>query len=89
MTTHPALTKAGEQYAKAYSTHHRTKALPEALEFYRGVMTAHPETPEAGYSRSQINNIVNSVVPEQTLLDAHVALAQFALRAGPKAKSTG
>ena len=41
----------------------------------RGVVTAHPNTQEAGYSRAQIQNIVNSLVPNQELLDVQVELA--------------
>jgi hypothetical protein len=38
-------------------------------------MDAHPETQEAEYSRSQIQNIVSTVVPNQELFDAQVELA--------------
>jgi hypothetical protein len=68
-------TQAGKQYAAAYATHYTTKDLHEALELYRDVMAAHPNTQEAEYSRSQILNIVNAVVPKQELFDAQVDLA--------------
>ena len=73
------LTEAGQQYAEAYAAHYTTKDLREALKLYRGVMAAHPKTPEAEYSRSQIQNIVNSVVSKQELFDAQVdsVLARF------------
>ncbi|MEJ2240223.1 MAG: hypothetical protein P8X82_18185 [Gemmatimonadales bacterium] len=67
--------EAGQQYAAAYAAHYTTKDLREALRLYRGVMAAHPNTQEAGYSQSQIQNIVNAVVPRQELLDAQVDLA--------------
>jgi len=67
-------TAAGRQYAAAHAAHYATKDLHEALDLYRGVMVAHPSTPEAGYSRTQIDNIVKSVVPEEDLLAAHIAL---------------
>jgi hypothetical protein len=38
-------------------------------------MASHPGTQEAGYSRAQVQNIINTVVPEQELLDAQVELA--------------
>ncbi len=38
-------------------------------------MASHPGDQEAGYSRTQIQNIINTVVPQQELLDAHVELA--------------
>jgi hypothetical protein len=55
--------------------HYKAKDLREALHLYRAVMAAHPGTQEAGYSRSQIDNIVKAVVPEQALMDAEVKLA--------------
>ena len=67
--------EAGRQYAAAYAAHYTTKDLREALRLYRDVMAAHPNTQEAGYSQSQIRNIVNAVVPRQELLDAQVDLA--------------
>ncbi len=68
-------TKAGQQYAAAHVAHYKTKDLHEALGLYKGVMTAHPDTPEAGYSRSQMQNIVNAVVPKSELLELQVKLA--------------
>jgi len=78
-------TEAGQQYAVAYAAHYTTKDLPEALELYKGVMAAHPNTREAEYSRSQIQNIVNAVVPKQEIFDAQVdlALAHFEHRDQP------
>ena len=66
---------AAQQYAAAYAAHYTTKNLREALRLYRGVMAAQPNTQEAGYSQSQIQNIVKAVVPRQELLDAQVNLA--------------
>jgi hypothetical protein len=66
---------AGEQYAAAYAKHYSKGDLRGALELYRGVMAAHPDTPEARHSRTQIQNIVNAVVPMQELLDAQFGLA--------------
>jgi len=60
------LTEAGKQYAEA---------LHEALKLYKAIMAEHPNTKEAEYSRTQIQNIVQSVVPKQRLLDAQVELA--------------
>jgi hypothetical protein len=68
-------TEAGEQYAAAHAAHYTEKNLHRALELYKGIVTAHPDAPEAGYSHSQIKNIVNTVVPKQDLLDAQVELA--------------
>ena len=69
------LTEAGKQYAAAHAAHYVTKDLQKAIELYKGVIAAHPNTPEAGYCHAQIQNIVKSVVPQQELLDAQATLA--------------
>jgi len=74
MKNNTAPTEAGQQYAAAHEAHYTTKDLHEALGLYKGVMAAHPNSQEAEYSRTQIQNIVKSVVPEQELLDAEVEL---------------
>ena len=70
---------AGKLYAAAYAAHYAAKDFRAALPIYRKVMATHPDTPEAGYSRSQIQHIANAVVPKQKLLDAQVdvVLAYF------------
>jgi hypothetical protein len=82
MRNDTGFTEAGQQYATAYAAHYTTKDLHEALELYKGVMAAHPNTREAEYSRSQIQNIVNAVVPKQELFDAQVDLALAHLEHG-------
>jgi len=74
------LTNAGKQYAVAHAAHYTMKDLHEAIGLYRDIMTAYPNDPEAGYSRAQIQNIVNAVVPKQELLDAQVELALALLK---------
>ena len=71
-----AITEAGQQYAAAHAMHYKTKALHKALGLYEGVMAAHPDSHEAEYSRTQIQNIAKSVVPKQELLDAEMAMAR-------------
>lgn len=82
MRNDTGLTEAGQQYAAAHAAHYATKDLNEALRLYRGVMAAHPNTQEADYSRTQIQNIVKSVVPKQELLDAQVDLVRVHLERG-------
>jgi hypothetical protein len=65
----------GRQYLAAYAAHYTTKQLLEALELYEGIIRGHPEAPEAGYARAQIQNIVQSVVPKEVLFDAQLELA--------------
>lgn len=69
------LTGANRQYAAAYAAHYTEHDLPAAMQLYKQVMTSHPSHPEAEYSRVQIQNIVNAVVPKQELLDAQMQLA--------------
>jgi hypothetical protein len=74
--------EVGRQYEAAYAAHYETKDLHEALGLYEDVIAAHPDTREAEYSRSQLLNIINSVVPRQELLDAQIALALTHLENG-------
>jgi len=76
------VTAVGQQYAAAHASHYGSKDLREALTLYKALMAAHPDTREAGYSRSQIQNIVKVVVSDQTLSDAHVDLATAHLARG-------
>jgi len=69
------LTEAGQQYAKAYDAHYTSKNMQKAFNLYGLVIAEHPDSPEAEYSRSQIQNIVNSVVPKQESADALAKLA--------------
>ena len=68
------VTQAGQDYTKAYNMHYKTKDLPKAFKLYRGIILDYPETEEAGYSLSQVKNIVNEVVPKQEVMDTLVAL---------------
>ena len=75
MSTANKRTEAGRDYAAAYAAHNTDHDLPTALQLYLKVISAHPGTKEAGYSRSQAQNIINATVPDQELLDAQVKLA--------------
>lgn len=80
MKNQTEVTKAGQQYAAAYAVHYKTKDLNEALDLYEGVMAAHPDTNEAEYSRTQIQNIAKSLVPKEELLAAEMAMARAHLK---------
>ena len=67
-------TEAGQQYTAAHEAHYTSKDLSKALKLYRVVIADHPETREAGYSWSQIQNIAGAVVPKQAIFDATVEL---------------
>jgi len=75
MRNHTTFTEAGKQYAEAYAAHYTKKNMLDALKLYKNVIDAYPDTKEAEYSRTQIQNIVQNVVPKQKLLDAQVELA--------------
>ncbi len=68
-------TMASRAYDKAHDAHYAIKDLHQALELYNGVLAEHPDTQEAEYSRTQMQNIVKSVVPTKDLLAAQVELA--------------
>jgi hypothetical protein len=68
-------TEASKHYAAAHVAHYATKDLNKALHLYREIIADHPNSPEAGYSHAQIQNIVKSVVPQLELLAAQMDLA--------------
>jgi hypothetical protein len=84
------LTESARDYAAAYAAHYTDCDLPTALQLYLKVMASHPGTKEAGYARSQAQNIINATVPDQELLDAQVelAVAHFEHEGPPDARRT-
>ena len=68
-------TETAQQYAAAYAAHYTERDLPGALRRYVNVIAAYPNEQEADFSRAQVQNIVNAVVPTQELFDAQVNLA--------------
>jgi hypothetical protein len=75
-------TESGRAYAAAHSAHYSECNLAAALQLYVELIASRPNAPEAGYSRAQIQNIVNVVVPAQELLDAQIGLARARLERG-------
>ena len=75
-------TEAGRQYASAYETHYTTKDIHKAFTLYEDIIAAHPDSKEAGYSKSQVRNIVNAVVPKKEIMDSLMELAR--IHFGPK-----
>ena len=61
--------------ARLYAAHYSERNSARALQRYVSIIDSHPTATEAGYSRTQVLDIVNAVVPEQELLDAHLKLA--------------
>ena len=68
-------TDADREYRAAYAAHYTGRDLPGALQLYMQVVASHPSAQAAGYSRSQVENIVKAVVPTQEILHAHLRLA--------------
>jgi hypothetical protein len=62
-------------YADAHAIHYSERDLPAALRSYHQLIALHPGAPEAGYARTQMRNIVKSVIPAKELLAAELALA--------------
>lgn len=82
--------EAGKLYAIAYAAHYMAQDLRQAFALYRSLMATHAGTPEAGYSRAQILNIAQAVVPREQLFDAQVDLALACFGGGepaPEARS--
>jgi hypothetical protein len=75
MSDDSARTEAAREYAAAYAAHYSERDLAMALQLYKKLMASHASAGEEGYSRTQVQNIVNAVVPEQELLDARTELA--------------
>jgi hypothetical protein len=70
-----ALTEAAREYAAAYAKHYSERDLAMALQLYRKIIASHPSARQAEYSRAQVQNIGNAVVPKQELLDVQIELA--------------
>lgn len=68
-------TDAARQYTEAYAAHYTERNIGQALQLYKKLITLRPDAPEAAYSRAQVANIVNSVVPRRELLDAQIDMA--------------
>lgn len=75
MSNKAETTEAGREYAAAYAVHYTERDLPGALRLYVNVIASYPGEKEVEFSRAQVRNIVNVVVPKQELFDAQVNLA--------------
>ena len=70
---------AEEKYSEAHKLHYGEKCLQPALDLYLAILNDHADSSEAGFALSQIQNIVNSVVPKAELLEAHVKMVKSTL----------
>lgn len=55
---------ANQQYEAAHEPRYTKQDLLGALRLYEDLISAPPDTPEAQYTRTQLQNTANSVVPE-------------------------
>jgi hypothetical protein len=76
---------AAQSYADAHASHYAERDYPAALRSYDQLIALHPSAPEAEYARTQIRNIVKSVIPAKELLAAELELVLHYLQ--PKADS--
>ena len=70
-----APSEAACKYAAAYTAHYAQRDLAMALRLYKTLIASHASTREAGYSRTQVQNIVNAVGPEAERLEAETKQA--------------
>jgi hypothetical protein len=75
MSDDGSLAEAARAYKAAYATQYFQRDLAVAPQLYERRIALHPGAREARYSRTQIQNIADAVVPEQELLDAQIELA--------------
>lgn len=75
MKNQKSQTAAGRQYLDAYETHYEFGDLRKAFSLYREILSSYPNTREAGYARSQIQHIVNAMVPKEERLESQIDLA--------------
>jgi len=75
MSDEGVLTEAAREYAAAYAAQYSQRDRARALQLCERLIASHPSAREARYSRTQIQNIADAVVPEQDLLDAQIELA--------------
>jgi hypothetical protein len=57
------LPEAGRLYRAAYAAQYTGRDLPGALQLYMPVVASHPNTQEAGYSRSQTAQVAVTPLP--------------------------
>ena len=86
MSDDRSVTEAAREYAAAYAAHYSERDLAMALQLYKQLIAAHAGAREGGYSRTQVQNIVNAVVPKQELLASmELALVRLEHQISPDA----
>lgn len=62
-------------YMDAYTIHYTDNDIPKAFGLYRRILARYPYSKEAGYAASQIQAIINTVVPEEERLTVQMDMA--------------
>jgi hypothetical protein len=75
MTGIPA--EASKQYSAAYKTHYTEQDFHLAFCQYVDLIDCYPSSLEANYARTQIENIVKVLIPDDELLSALVLLLEM------------
>jgi hypothetical protein len=81
MNTNKKQSESEQRYTDAYASHYSERDYSAALWSYDQIITLYPGAPEAGYARTQIREIVKSVIPAKELLAAELELVLRYLRA--------
>lgn len=68
--------RAAKAYTEAHSAHYTEKNLKDACRRYGSLIAEYPDSKEAQYSRSQIDNIAKSAVPASLILDELMAMIE-------------
>ena len=74
MTGIPA--EASKQYSAAYTTHYTERDFHLAFCQYVDLINLYPSSLEARYARTQIENLVKALIPDDELLLALVHLLE-------------
>lgn len=62
-------------YMDAYNIHYTNNDMRKAFGLYRRILARYPYSKEAGHAASQIQVIINTVVPEEERLTVQMDLA--------------
>jgi len=88
MITGTEASEASHEYTVAYTAHYSKRNLPLALALYEKLISERPNSQEANFSRMQVQNIVNAIVPKQERLEAQIELARHYCEHGDRSDST-
>lgn len=68
--------EAGKKYAAAYETHYTQQNFHSAFCQYVDLIDLYPDSLEAKYARTQLDNIVKALIPDDERLSSLVQLLE-------------